>query len=82
MWRRIEHLSAGTAAIEGSRGAPPIAVVRPCQWIPPVRCGLQPSLGNKKLDVQKYHDFILSQGLMPPAMLRKAVMAEFVPQAN
>jgi hypothetical protein len=27
-----------------------------------------------KFDVQKFHDFILSQGLLPPAVLRKAVM--------
>ncbi len=27
---------------------------------------------------QKFHDFILSQGLLPPNLLRKAVMAEFV----
>jgi uncharacterized protein (DUF885 family) len=25
-------------------------------------------------DVQKFHDFILSQGLLPPAVLRKAVL--------
>jgi hypothetical protein len=27
-----------------------------------------------KFDVQKFHDFILSQGLLPPAALRKAVL--------
>jgi uncharacterized protein (DUF885 family) len=27
---------------------------------------------------QKFHDFILSQGLLPPNLLRKAVIAEFV----
>jgi hypothetical protein len=27
-----------------------------------------------RFDVQKFHDFILSQGLLPPALLRKAVM--------
>jgi len=32
-----------------------------------------------KFDRQKYHDFILAQGLLPPALLRKAVMEEFVP---
>jgi hypothetical protein len=30
---------------------------------------------------QAYHDFILSQGLLPPALLRKAVMEEFVKNA-
>jgi len=47
-----------------------------------LRADVEKGLGDKKLDVQRYHDFILSQGLLPPAMLRKAVMAEFVPQAN
>ena len=31
-----------------------------------------------KFNQQAYHDFILSQGLLPPALLRKAVMEEFV----
>ncbi|MBV9158048.1 MAG: DUF885 domain-containing protein [Acidobacteriaceae bacterium] len=31
-----------------------------------------------KFDVQKFHDFILSQGLLPPDLLRKAVMTNFV----
>jgi len=30
-------------------------------------------------DRQRYHDFILSQGLLPPDVLGKAVMTEFVP---
>ena len=29
-----------------------------------------------------FHDFILSQGLLPPELLRKAVLAEFVPMAR
>ena len=33
-----------------------------------------------KFDVEKFHDFILSQGLLPPAVLRRAVMEEFVKQ--
>ncbi len=31
-----------------------------------------------KFNVQKFHDFILSQGLLPPHLLRKAVMEDFV----
>lgn len=31
-----------------------------------------------KFDRQKYHDFILAQGPLPPALLRKAVLEEFV----
>lgn len=30
-----------------------------------------------KFDVQKFHDFILAQGLLPPNLLRKAVMEDF-----
>jgi hypothetical protein len=33
-------------------------------------------LMGKKFDQQKYHDFILSQGLLPPSLLRKAVLEE------
>ena len=36
-------------------------------------------LGAKKLDRQAFHDFILAQGLLPPDLLRKAVMEVFVP---
>jgi uncharacterized protein (DUF885 family) len=31
-----------------------------------------------KFDAQAYHDFILAQGLLPPAVLKKAVQTEFV----
>ena len=33
---------------------------------------------GKKFDQQKFHDFILSQGLLPPELLRKAVLEDFV----
>jgi uncharacterized protein (DUF885 family) len=32
-----------------------------------------------KFNQQRYHDFLLAQGLLPPDLLRKAVMEEFVP---
>jgi uncharacterized protein (DUF885 family) len=32
-----------------------------------------------KLDQKKFHDFILAQGMLPPDLMRKAVMEEFVP---
>ena len=32
-----------------------------------------------KFDQKKYHDFILAQGLLPPDMLRQAVLDEFIP---
>ncbi len=37
-----------------------------------------------KFDQKKFHDFILGQGLLPPDLMRKAVMEDFIPavQAN
>lgn len=32
-----------------------------------------------KFDQKKFHDFILAQGLLPPDLMRQAVMEEFVP---
>ena len=34
---------------------------------------------GRKFDQKKYHDFILSQGLLPPDLMRKAVLDGFVP---
>ncbi|HEY3850990.1 MAG TPA: DUF885 domain-containing protein [Steroidobacteraceae bacterium] len=34
---------------------------------------------GKKFDQKKFHDFILAQGLLPPNLMRKAVLEEFVP---
>ncbi len=36
------------------------------------------ALGDK-FDQKKFHDFILAQGLLPPDLMRKAVMEHFVP---
>jgi uncharacterized protein (DUF885 family) len=33
-----------------------------------------------KFNQKKFHDFILAQGLLPPDLMRKAVMEEFVPK--
>jgi uncharacterized protein (DUF885 family) len=38
----------------------------------------QAALGAK-FDQKKFHDFILSQGLLPPDLLRKAVLEDFIP---
>jgi uncharacterized protein (DUF885 family) len=38
----------------------------------------QKALGAK-FNQMKFHDFILSQGLLPPDLMRKAVLEEFVP---
>jgi hypothetical protein len=32
-----------------------------------------------RFDRQRYHDFVLGQGLVPPSLLRQAVLEEFVP---
>ena len=42
-----------------------------------IRHAAEKALGPK-FDAGKFHDFILSQGLLPPALLRKAVMEDFV----
>jgi len=42
-----------------------------------IRSDAEKALGSK-FDAQRFHDFILSQGLLPPALLRKAVMEDFV----
>lgn len=37
------------------------------------------ALGNK-FDQLKFHDFLLSQGLLPPDLLHKAVLEDFIPR--
>jgi uncharacterized protein (DUF885 family) len=34
---------------------------------------------GKSFDRQRYHDFLLAQGLLPPAMIASAVKATFIP---
>jgi len=46
-----------------------------------IRKEAEKALGPK-FDVMKFHDFILSQGLLPPDLLRKAVMEELVAAAK
>jgi hypothetical protein len=43
-----------------------------------LRKDTEKALGNK-FDQKKFHDFILAQGLLPPDLLREAVMQVFVP---
>ncbi len=45
-----------------------------------IRAETEKALGPK-FNVQRFHDFILSQGLLPPTLLRKAVMTEFIPSS-
>jgi hypothetical protein len=45
-----------------------------------IRQSAEKALGPK-FNVQRFHDFILSQGLLPPNLLRKAVMEDFVGSA-
>lgn len=42
-----------------------------------LRSDVEKAMGPK-FNLQRFHDFILSEGLLPPDLLRKAVMAEFV----
>ncbi|NDJ11028.1 MAG: DUF885 domain-containing protein [Acidobacteriia bacterium] len=42
-----------------------------------LRLEVEKAMGAK-FEAGKFHDFILSQGLLPPGLLRKAVLAEFV----
>ncbi len=41
-----------------------------------IRTELEKKLG-RKFDAKRFHDFILEQGLLPPSLLRKAILAEF-----
>ena len=34
---------------------------------------------GRRFDQKRFHDFILSQGLLPPDLMRKAVLTDFVP---
>ena len=43
-----------------------------------LRKDTEAALGSK-FDQQRYHDFLLAQGLLPPDLMRKAVMETFVP---
>jgi hypothetical protein len=42
-----------------------------------IRSAVERELGAK-FNVQRFHDFILSQGLLPPSLLRKAALEDFV----
>lgn len=42
-----------------------------------LRNDAEKALGNK-FNQQRFHDFILSQGILPPALIREAVMGDFV----
>ena len=43
-----------------------------------LRTEVEMALGDR-FNQLKYHDFILKQGLLPPELLRQAVLQEFVP---
>jgi uncharacterized protein (DUF885 family) len=44
-----------------------------------LRKDTEKALGDK-FNQQRFHDFILSQGILPPALIREAVMNDFVPR--
>ncbi|WP_437987981.1 DUF885 family protein [Sorangium sp. So ce117] len=37
------------------------------------------SMMGPRFDAQRFHDFVLAQGILPPKLLRKAVIERFVP---
>jgi len=43
-----------------------------------IRARAELQLGDR-FDVQSYHDFVISQGLVPPELLEQAVMEQYVP---
>ena len=43
-----------------------------------LRTEVEMELGDR-FRQRKYHDFVLAQGLLPPDLLRKAVLEDFVP---
>jgi Bacterial protein of unknown function (DUF885) len=43
-----------------------------------IRKDTEAALGTK-FDQKKFHDFILAQGLLPPDLMRKSVMEDFIP---
>ena len=44
-----------------------------------LRTEVEMSLGER-FNQRKYHDFVLEQGLLPPDLLRTAVLEDFVPR--
>jgi hypothetical protein len=44
-----------------------------------LRKDAEKALGNK-FSALRFHDFVLAQGLLPPALIRDAVMKEFIPR--
>lgn len=46
-----------------------------------LRKDTEKALGNK-FKALRFHDFILSQGLLPPKLIRQAVINEFIPMEN
>ena len=46
-----------------------------------LRTDVERALGPR-FDALRYHDFVLAQGLLPPQLLRKAVMEAFVPSVK
>ena len=43
-----------------------------------LRCEAEHALGAR-FDRRRYHDFVLAQGLLPPTLLKRAVLEQFVP---
>jgi uncharacterized protein (DUF885 family) len=52
-----------------------------CLRMRALRTDTEKAMGEK-FNQRKFHDFILDQGMLPPNVLRKAVMAEYVGGGN
>lgn len=68
--------------------APALPSAQPSAWVArsnsrllQLRTDAERAMGAR-FDALQFHDFVLGQGLLPPALLRKAVMQDFVPSAS
>ncbi len=76
----VSHASATGEVERYTFGSPGQAPSYFCgyQRLMEMRTETERALGAR-FDRQRYHDFVLGQGLVPPSLLRQAVLEEFVP---
>ena len=73
MTRRVRRLAEWAAQV--AQGAATYHHVQPVPARPEQAQG-------QRFNAQRFHDFILAQGLLPPRLLEKAVMEDFVKPAT
>jgi hypothetical protein len=66
-------IGAGTLAGQRASSSPPAAAP---EWVRR-RAEIEKQQGAK-FNAHAFHDFVLGQGLLPPRLLRKAVMEGFI----